>query len=83
METSDPDRSKLNKLSDKITDLQQQIRDKRIDLQLAAKKIAPELSMGRGFGQGRDNMSKRGGKRGYQGQGQRGYGSGCGRYNNN
>ena len=83
METSNPDRAKLNKLSDKITDLQQQIRDKRIDLQLAAKKIAPELSMGKGFGQGRGNMSKRGGQRGSQGQGQGAYGSGCGRYNNN
>ena len=80
METSNPDRAKLDKLSDKITKLQQQIRDKRIDFQLAAKKIAPELSMGRGFGQGRGKWSNSGDQRGFQGQ--RGSGSGCWRYNN-
>jgi zinc resistance-associated protein len=80
METSNPDRAKLEKLSDKITKLQQQIRNKRIDFQLAAKKIAPELSMGRGFGQGHGKGFKRGGQRDCQGQGQRGYN--CQRYNN-
>ncbi len=76
METSNPDRGKIDKLSDAILNLQKQIKDKQIDFQLAAKKIAPELSMGRGFGQGRGSMSKGGSQRGCQGQG------GYGRYSN-
>ena len=52
METSEPDRAKLDKLSDEILDLQKQFRGKRIDFMLTAKKIAPELAMGKGFGQG-------------------------------
>ena len=69
METSDPDRAKLDTLSREITDLQKQVKNKRIDFRLAAKKIAPELGMGRGFGQGSGNGSKRGGQGGCQGQG--------------
>lgn len=69
METSDPDRAKLDTLSQEITDLQKQVRDKRIDFRLAAKKISPELGMGMGFGQGRGHGSKRGGQGGCQGQG--------------
>ena len=69
METSNPDRAKLGKLSQEITDLQKQVRDKRIDFQLAVKKISPELGMGKGFGQGRGKGLKRGGQRGSQGQG--------------
>ena len=64
METSEPDRAKLGKLSQEITDVQKQARDKRIDFRLAAKKISPELGMGQGFGKG----SRRGGQRGCQGQ---------------
>jgi len=69
METSEPDRAKLDKLSQEITDLQKQVRDKQIDFQLAAKKISPELGMGRGYGQGHGKGSKKGGQRGCQGQG--------------
>ena len=70
METSNPDRAKLEKLSGEITDLQKQVRDKQIDFRLAAKKISPELGMGGGFGQGRGKGLKRGGgQRGFQGQG--------------
>ena len=70
METSNPDRAKLEKLSGQITDLQKQVRDKQIDFRLAAKKISPELGMGRGFGQGRGKgLKKGGGQRGFQGQG--------------
>ena len=69
METSEPDRAKLGKLSQEITDLQKQVSDKRIDFRLAAKKIVPELAMGRGFGQGHGKSLKRGGQRGCQGQG--------------
>ncbi len=80
METSNPDRGKIDKLSEKITDYQKQIRDKRIDFQLAAKKIAPELGMGQGFRQGCGRQ--------YQGSGQgsqngcQGQGGGCRRYIN-
>lgn len=58
METSSPDRAKLEALSKAITDLSGQMRSKRIDLQLAAKKIAPELNVA--------GMGKRGG--GYGGR---------------
>ena len=69
METSNPDRTKLLDLSDELTDLQKQMRAKQIDLQLAAKKIAPELNMGKGFGKGHGKWSGKGGCRGGQGQG--------------
>lgn len=52
METTEPDREKLDKLSQEIIDLQKQVMAKRIDFMLAAKKIAPELGQGRGFGKG-------------------------------
>lgn len=83
METSDPDREKLSKLSKEITDLQGQLRDKGIDLRLKAKKIAPELGRGAGFGQGQGcgKWSGKGGQRGSQGEGM-GY-HGGGRYYNN
>ena len=69
METSEPDRAKLDTLSQQITELQKQVRDKGIDFRLAAKKISPELGMGRGFGQGRGHGFRKGGQGGCQGQG--------------
>lgn len=81
METSDPDREKLSKLSKELTDLQGQVRDKGIDLRLKAKKIAPELGRGSGFGQGCGRWSGKGGQRGSHGEGM-GY-HGGGRYYNN
>ncbi len=69
METSEPDRAKLDKLSQEIMDLQKQVMSKRIDFILAAKKIAPELGQGKGFGKGPGEWSGRGGQRGSQGQG--------------
>ena len=77
METSEPDRAKLGKLSKEITDLQKQLRDKQIDFRLVAKKISPELGMGRGFGQGHGKSLKRGGQRGCQG----GQGNNCSQNN--
>jgi len=61
METSSPDRAKLNTLSQAVTDLQSQMRSKRIDFQLAAKKIAPELNVA--------GMGNRGGCKGMGGKG--------------
>ena len=78
METSNPDRGKLDKLSEKITDYQKQIRDKQIDFQLAAKKIAPELVRGQGLRQRCGRQSGMNGQNNCQGQG----GFGCGRYIN-
>ncbi len=49
METSDPDRAKIDALAEDVTDLRTQMQAKRIDFQLAAKKIAPELN---GFAMG-------------------------------
>ena len=65
METSEPDRAKLGKLSQELTDLQKQVRDKRIDFRLAAKKISPDIGMGRGYGKGLN----RGSQKGHHGQG--------------
>ena len=78
METSNPDRAKIDKLSQKITAVQKQLRDKQIDFQLAAKKISPELGKGKRFGQGFMAQSNRGGQRGCQGQ----RSSGCWQNNN-
>lgn len=58
METSSPDRAKLETLSKDVTDLQSQMRSKRIDFQLAAKKIAPELNVA---GMGRGGFGGKGG----------------------
>ena len=81
MGTSDPDREKLSKLSQEIADLQKQVRDKGIDFRLNARKIAPELGRGAGFGQGCGRWSGQGGQRGFHGEGM-GY-HGEGRYYNN
>lgn len=48
LETSAPDKDKLSALSQEILDIQKQLRDKRIDFVLDAKKISPELGMGMG-----------------------------------
>lgn len=94
METSEPDRAKLSKLSEELSNLQKQVRDKQIDFQLAAKKIAPEFIMGAGAGFGKGNKFDRGcqkgrksgcqngGKSGGQ-SGCRGQGQGNGYSNNN
>ncbi|MCP4720832.1 MAG: periplasmic heavy metal sensor [Desulfobacteraceae bacterium] len=75
METSSPDRAKLETLSQAITDLRSQMQSKRIDFQLAAKKIAPELNVagmgGRG-GCGEGSKGSKGGNSNCPGQG-RGY----------
>ena len=81
METSDPDRAKLDKLSQELSDVQKQVRDQRITFLLAAKKIAPELGLGKGFGHGRGKWGERGGHRGGQ-RGCQGQGQGSG-WNNN
>ncbi len=67
METSNPDRDKIDKLSEKITDFHKQIRNKQIDFQLSVKKISPELGMGNGFRQGYGRHSQRGGQNACQG----------------
>ena len=68
METSSPDREALGQLSQQMLDLNKQLMDKRIEFQLEAKKIAPELSFGKGFGKGRKNRSNCRGQYGYQDQ---------------
>jgi zinc resistance-associated protein len=69
METSSPDKAKLEKLSDEMLDLKKAVHDKRIDFVLEAKKIAPELNMS-AFGH------HRGGKGGFGGYGHKGSGQG-------
>ncbi len=65
METAEPDRTEIEKLSEQIAALQKQIRDNRIDFLLSAKKIAPEFTAGIGFGK------RHGHRKGY------GYNQGC------
>ncbi|MBF0203966.1 MAG: periplasmic heavy metal sensor [Desulfamplus sp.] len=75
METSSPDKAKLHALSAELTELQKQVMDKKIDLALDAKKIAPELDismimdghggMGKGMGRlGKGMMGRMGGMMG-------------------
>ena len=81
METSAPDRAKLETLSDEMMDIQKQLNGKRIDFQLAVKKIAPELNLEQGFGRGHGKRFGKDGQRGCQGKGQgqrRGQGQGSG-----
>lgn len=73
MQTSEPDRAKLDKLSREITDLQQQIRGRQMDFQMEARKISPQFGMGQGF-------MHRGGR--WSKGGSRGYGNGGCYYNN-
>ncbi|MBF0376266.1 MAG: periplasmic heavy metal sensor [Desulfamplus sp.] len=49
METTSPDAAKLHTLSSEITELKKQLMDKKIDLALEAKKIAPEIDLPIGF----------------------------------
>lgn len=62
METSAPDKAKLESLSDEMLDLKKAMHDKRIDFVLEAKKITPELNMSAfghhrgGFGKGGQGM---------------------------
>ncbi len=58
METSNPDRAKLIRLSNDILELDKKITEKKIDYRLAVKKIAPELSRMKGFGSGRHHKKR-------------------------
>lgn len=62
METSKPDKKKLDQLIRDISELDKQLLEKRIEFELAAKKITPEytprMSMGKGDHHG--YWSKRG-----------------------
>ncbi|WDP92267.1 MAG: periplasmic heavy metal sensor [Desulfobacter sp.] len=69
METSSPDKAKLQGLSDEILGLKKVLADKRIDFSLKAKDIAPELNFmafggrhhGRGGFGGKGDGNRRGG----------------------
>ncbi|MCF8092276.1 MAG: periplasmic heavy metal sensor [Desulfotignum sp.] len=88
METSEPDRATLNRLTAEVSDIMKQIQENRIDFMLAAKKVAPELrfggqGMGQGYHKGYGRGNCPGSGQGYaQGQNQYGgvKGSGCGRF---
>lgn len=71
METSSPDRAKLDTLVQEVTDLRQLMFSKGIDFQLEAKKIAPEAKL---FGMGEGG---KGGRCGKGGRGSKGAGN-CG-----
>jgi zinc resistance-associated protein len=70
METSSPDRAELEAIVTEINDLRSQLQIKRIDFQLAAKKIAPKLT---GFSMGgRGGYGNKGGSANCPGQAQSG-----------
>lgn len=75
MQTSNPDRAKLDSLFNEIDATQKQLRDKKVEFILEAKKIAPDA----GFGYGRGFGKKRGGCQRYGGgnKGNCGGGSNC------
>ena len=77
METSNPDRAKLSKLSGEILDIEKKLNEKQIDFQLSAKKISPEMAFGEGFGRGHGKFGNRGGNNDCQ------QGQGCKRAYNN
>ncbi len=87
METSEPNRAELTRLSDEAADLMNQLQENRIDFMLSAKKVAPELrfgqSMGKGYhkGYGKGNCPRGFSGKGYdQNQGRR-HGGGQGMMN--
>ncbi|MGD9731015.1 MAG: Spy/CpxP family protein refolding chaperone [Desulfamplus sp.] len=49
MQTSAPDSAKLHSLVAEWTNMKKQVMDKRIDMDLDAKKIAPEINLPMGF----------------------------------
>jgi zinc resistance-associated protein len=71
--TSDPDAAKAKALQKEISDLKAKMGEKRIDLLLEARKIAPEVPMGRGYGIG-FGRHKGGYGHYWGGRGQGGYG---------
>ncbi len=64
MQTTDPDRNALIRLTEEMADLREQVQKHRIDFQLDAKKIAPGISFGKGY----DDCPKGQGSCGRQGQ---------------
>lgn len=60
METSSPDRAKLETLFGEMDGIRKQIREKFIDFRLEAKKIAPELAFGKGGRDGRGCIKGKG-----------------------
>ena len=60
LNTSKPDVEKAQALQKEISDLSAQLAQERINFQLEARKIAPDLRLGRGYGQGGWGHHKRG-----------------------
>lgn len=78
MNTSNPDVEKVKALQKELSDLKGKMAQERIDFQLEARKISPDLRFGGGFGSGYGRHMKRYGQgRGY-GHPMGGYGPGMG-----
>ena len=63
MKTSNPDHERLSQLNKELGDLKIQIGEKRLTMMIQAKKIAPDLDMGRGmlgFGRHHKGISSKG-----------------------
>lgn len=68
METSNPDRAELNKLSEELAELQAQLRNKGLDYQLEVKRVSPEQTFSAGDGNKWSTMNGRRGWGGCQGR---------------
>jgi zinc resistance-associated protein len=60
LNTSNPDAEKAKALQKEISDLRAQLAQEMISFQLEARKIAPDLRLGRGYCQGGWGHHKRG-----------------------
>ncbi|MBL7174467.1 MAG: periplasmic heavy metal sensor [Desulfobacteraceae bacterium] len=60
LNTSNPDAEKAKALQKEISELRGQLAQEMINFQLEARKIAPNLRLGRGYGQGGWGYHKRG-----------------------
>ncbi|MBN1277786.1 MAG: periplasmic heavy metal sensor [Deltaproteobacteria bacterium] len=79
--TSEPDVERLRVLQKEINDLQYSVKQARLEFQLQAREIYPEIGIGSGFGRGACGFAKRGGPGVNQdnpGTCPRGFGSGRG-----
>jgi zinc resistance-associated protein len=84
LDSASPDANKVKTLQKEISDLKAKMADKRVDFELAARKIAPNARFGRGqgrgqgYGYGRDHHHGQYGHRGGNGQHGPHYGQGYG-----
>jgi Spy/CpxP family protein refolding chaperone len=73
LDSTDPDPKKVRKLQKDISNLRAQLAEKRIDLELEVRKVAPDAGYARGYGRGYGRHMRGYGPRGGYGPGGCGY----------